>query len=181
MQQQSHQIATRNGAVTPFKSTGLERGSALASDIDWLTTTKGLSPLPISPSGPGSRYVDLLHSLARDDVPSFMCHYYNIYFAHTAGGAMIGRAVSEVLLDGMELQFYKYKGDSKELGNKVKADLEAVAQAWAAEARERSVAQTGAAFTYMGSLLKCITQACECDCPRQVISVTGTDKELVAK
>lgn len=167
--------------MTPFKSTGLERGVALARDIDFLKTTKGLSPLPIVPSGPGSRYVDFLQSLACDDVPSFLCHYYNIYFAHTAGGAMIGKAVSEAILDGAELEFYKYEGDVKKLGDKVKVDLEAVAQAWKVEDRERSVGQTAAAFTYGGSLLKCITQACECDCPRQVSNASGTDKELVAK
>ena len=38
----------------------------------------------------------------------FLCHYYNLYFAHTAGGRMIGKSVSNALLDGKELEFYKY-------------------------------------------------------------------------
>lgn len=28
--------------------------------------------------------------MAVDDPPAFVCHYYNYYFAHTAGGRMIG-------------------------------------------------------------------------------------------
>lgn len=28
--------------------------------------------------------------------PAFICHYYNHYFAHTAGGRMIGAKVSQV-------------------------------------------------------------------------------------
>ena len=35
-----------------------------------------------------------LRELAATSPPAFMCHYYNHYFAHTAGGRMIGKAVS---------------------------------------------------------------------------------------
>jgi heme oxygenase len=36
-----------------------------------------------------------------------MCHYYNFYFAHTAGGRMIGKQMSALLLDKKTLDFYK--------------------------------------------------------------------------
>ena len=42
-----------------------------------------------------------------DDIPEFMCHYYNYYFAHLAGGRMIGKQMSKLLLDGETLEFYK--------------------------------------------------------------------------
>lgn len=29
--------------------------------------------------------------LAAKDAPAFICHWYNLYFAHTAGGLMIGK------------------------------------------------------------------------------------------
>ena len=48
--------------------------------------------------------------MAGDNIPKFMCHYYNHYFAHTAGGRMIGRRMSEKLLDNYTLKFYQWEG-----------------------------------------------------------------------
>lgn len=42
---------------------------------------------------PGLAYAQLLRGLAASDPPAFICHYYNYYFAHTAGGRMIGSKV----------------------------------------------------------------------------------------
>ena len=153
--------------MTPFKHTGLERGAALAQDIQWLCDTKGFEPLAFKEDGPGNQYVKRLNELAASDVPAFMCHYYNINFAHMAGGRMIGKTVSDRLLDGAELAFYQYEGDSQELGGKVKDNIEAVAQTWSEQDRKRSVDQTRDAFSYSGAMLRCITQSCDCDCPRQ--------------
>lgn len=65
----------------------------------------------------------LLQRLAKEDPQAFLCHFYNIYFAHSAGGRMIGKKVSEMCLDGAELQFYKYEGDLKDLLEKVGSEL----------------------------------------------------------
>ena len=35
----------------------------------------------------------LLEDLAATNPQAFLCHFYNIYFAHTAGGRMIGMKV----------------------------------------------------------------------------------------
>ncbi len=35
----------------------------------------------------------LLAELAESNPQAFLCHFYNIYFAHTAGGRMIGMKV----------------------------------------------------------------------------------------
>lgn len=51
--------------------------------------------------------IRLLSELAHDCPPTFLCHYYNFYFAHTAGGRMIGAKVASMILDGQELAFYK--------------------------------------------------------------------------
>lgn len=51
----------------------------------------------------------LLKELARDSPPKFLCHFYNVYFAHTAGGRMIGTKVASMILDSRELQFYKVR------------------------------------------------------------------------
>jgi heme oxygenase (biliverdin-producing, ferredoxin) len=59
--------------------------------------------------------------VAQRSAPAFVCHFYNHYFAHTAGGLMIGRKVSDMCLDGKKLQFYQW-GE----GADVKALLEKV-------------------------------------------------------
>ena len=167
-------------AVKPFQHTGLERGQALAKDIDWLASSKGIEPLAFKENGPGNSYVKLLRSLAAEDVPAFVCHYYNVNFAHMAGGRMIGKSVSNAILDGAELQFYQYEGDSKEMGDKVKEDIEAAAQSWNEEDRKRSVEQTPQAFSYSGALLQCITQACDCDCPRENVGGAAQSQQEMA-
>ena len=52
-----------------------------------------------------------------------MCHFYNTYFAHTAGGRMIGSKVSQMILDNKQLNFYKYDSDVKELLSKVRDNI----------------------------------------------------------
>jgi hypothetical protein len=47
----------------------------------------------VAGDGPGKRYALHLQQLARDDPQYFICHYYNFFFAHTAGGRMIGTKV----------------------------------------------------------------------------------------
>lgn len=52
--------------------------------------------------------------LAAESIPKFMCHYYNHYFAHTAGGRMIGRRMADKLLESNTLKFYQWEsGDVK--------------------------------------------------------------------
>jgi hypothetical protein len=57
----------------------------------------------------GKEYSAFLEKLVDQSFPAFMCHYYNFYFAHTAGGRMIGKKMSSVLLDGYELHFYQVR------------------------------------------------------------------------
>ena len=48
--------------------------------------------------------------MAGESIPKFMCHYYNHYFAHTAGGRMIGRRMADNLLESTTLKFYQWEG-----------------------------------------------------------------------
>lgn len=98
-----------------FTNTGLERGAALEQDIAWMSSTFGIPRPETDPEGPGATYASLLRTLASSDPPAFICHYYNIYFAHSAGGRMIGSKMSSMLLDGKALAFYEYEADMKEL------------------------------------------------------------------
>lgn len=59
----------------------------------------------------GTEYAALLKQMSEspEKLPAFMCHYYNFYFAHTAGGRMIGKKMAAMLLDNHELEFYKVR------------------------------------------------------------------------
>jgi hypothetical protein len=57
----------------------------------------------------GQEYARFLTETAARSLPAFACHYYNHYFAHTAGGRMIGKKMAAMLLDGIELNFYKVR------------------------------------------------------------------------
>lgn len=95
-----------------FRNTGLERTSALEHDIEWMCNKFSLERPPVGKAG--QSYSDELRKMitVKDDgtkegIPEFVCHYYNFVFAHLAGGRMIGKQMSKMLLDGETLDFYK--------------------------------------------------------------------------
>lgn len=91
--------------LAEFRETGLERSTALARDIVWMLETypdalpeggqggNGRAPPP--PTAAALEYAAFLRETVASSLPAFMCHYYNYYFAHTAGGRMIGRKVAD--------------------------------------------------------------------------------------
>jgi heme oxygenase len=88
-----------------FRNTGLERVEPLEKDITYLCKEYSLKrPLV---AAPGKDYADTIRAMK--SVPEFMCHYYNHYFAHTAGGRMIGKQMSALLLNKKTLAFYKVR------------------------------------------------------------------------
>jgi heme oxygenase (biliverdin-producing, ferredoxin) len=99
-------------ALSPLKSTGLERTKQLREDISWMTKYDSSLSVPACGEN-GKRYAAVLKSLAAESVPKFICHYYNHYFAHTAGGRMIGKKMCDMLLEGNMLKFYQWDGDVK--------------------------------------------------------------------
>ncbi|PIA65696.1 hypothetical protein AQUCO_00100890v1 [Aquilegia coerulea] len=77
-----------------FRNTGLERSEKLAKDLEWF---KGQGHEIPEPSAPGLSYAHYLKELSEKDPQAFLCHFYNVYFAHTAGGRMIGKKVMVTL------------------------------------------------------------------------------------
>lgn len=73
-----------------FRNTGLERSEQLKKDLEWFKEQGHTIP---EPSAPGTTYASYLEELAEKDSQAFICHFYNVYFAHTAGGRMIGKKV----------------------------------------------------------------------------------------
>jgi len=153
------------GADELFRDTGLERSERLAKDLEWFESQGHTIPEP----GPaGTSYADFLTELSEKNVPAFICHFYNVYFAHSAGGRFIGKRVcsfylnfgvwpflsllafaelslpwrilgcgflmfgrvqvAEMILDGRELEFYKWDGELPELLAAVKSNLNKVAE-----------------------------------------------------
>lgn len=69
----------------------MERSDQLEKDLEWFKEQGHAIP---EPSSPGTSYACYLEELSEQDPPAFICHFYNVYFAHTAGGRMIGKKVS---------------------------------------------------------------------------------------
>mmetsp|Transcript_9277 Transcript_9277/g.14784 ORF Transcript_9277/g.14784 Transcript_9277/m.14784 type:complete len:301 (+) Transcript_9277:121-1023(+) len=135
-----------------FIDTGLERAAPLAKDIAWFAEAHGMEA-PAA-DGPGVEYGVFLKELAANNPPEFICHFYNVYFAHSAGGRMIGRKVSEMILNGKELEFYKWERGLDESLTAVKASLNAAAETWDREEKDRCLEETSKSFTLSGKLLR---------------------------
>lgn len=97
-----------------------------------------------------------LKQLSTTDAPGFLCHWYNVYFAHTAGGRMIGGKVAKDLLGGASLAFYEWEGDLATHMSAVRESINAVAEGWSREEKDACLAETELSFKYSGELLRLI-------------------------
>lgn len=141
-------------AYACIQGTGLERLPNLKKDIEWIESAYGLkAPTPQS-DGAGATYARYLKKIA-DDIPAFVCHYYNVYFAHAAGGRMIGKQVADQVLDKRfsELAFYQYERPVKSIVVDTKAVLNEWAESWTTEQKEACKDETVEAFKYTGHVL----------------------------
>eukprot|EP00878_Enallax_costatus_P013978 GHUV01014617.1.p1 GENE.GHUV01014617.1~~GHUV01014617.1.p1 ORF type:complete len:184 (+),score=52.94 GHUV01014617.1:597-1148(+) len=141
-----------------FQNTGLERSKALAEDIAWYTQHFDL-PQPVTkPDGPGMQYAKHLRDIAANDPQDFICHFYNYYFAHTAGGRMIGNKLASSLLGGKELKFYQYSGDVNQLLDNVRSNLNDLAETWTRAQKDHCLKETADAFKWSGAVMACMTE-----------------------
>lgn len=140
-------------SLSEFCDTGLERVEPLETDIEFLMQEYGLSRPAIGK--PGENYAKTIRAVAakgEDNVPELICHYYNHYFAHTAGGRMIGKKMSSLLLDKKTLEFYKWDGNLNQIKATVKGNIEKLAASWTKEERQQCVDATAAAFMGGGAI-----------------------------
>ncbi|XP_052200473.1 heme oxygenase 1, chloroplastic [Diospyros lotus] len=136
-----------------FRNTGLERSESLAKDLEWFKEQGHTIP---EPSSPGVSYANYLEELAEKDPQAFICHFYNIYFAHSAGGRMIGKKVAEKILNKKELEFYKWNGDLSQLLQNVREKLNRVAESWTREEKNHCLEETEKSFKFSGDILRLI-------------------------
>lgn len=102
-------IVNERDELAVFRDTGLERTERLEHDIQFMMKEYKIERPEVGE--PGKSYAKLIRELG--GVPAFVCHYYNHYFAHTAGGRMIGKQMSALLLDKRTLEFYKVRSFPK--------------------------------------------------------------------
>ncbi|CAH1449079.1 unnamed protein product [Lactuca virosa] len=136
-----------------FRNTGLERAESLEKDLTWFKE-KGYS-IP-EPSSPGLNYSAYVEELSKKDPQAFICHFYNTYFAHSAGGRMIGKKVAKEVLNGKELEFYKWDGDLSQLLQNVRDKLNVVAENWTREEKNHCLEETEKSFKFSGEILRLI-------------------------
>jgi len=139
--------------MEPFINTGLERTKPLETDINFIVEEYGIARPPVGEFGKEySKEIWKVASKGKAGIPSLLCHYYNHYFAHTAGGRMIGKQMSNLLLNKKTLEFYKYEGNLNEIKAKVKNSIEEMAASWSREEKDECVETTAAAFQGGGML-----------------------------
>lgn len=134
-----------------FRNTGLERTEGLKQDLAWFESQGFAIP---APTEAGLEYARYLTELSEKDPQAFLCHFYNVYFAHSAGGRMIGRKISEMLLEGRELEFYKWQGELSTLLSDVKTSLNEVSSDWTREEKDHCLKETELSFKYSGNVIK---------------------------
>lgn len=152
------EIVATNPMYESLRNNGLERGQPLAEDITYAINTWNLTPAEPSSDSVGSTYAETLKDLSKSSPPAFICHYYNHYFAHTAGGRMIGKQVSEAALDGWMGKFYKWEGNVKSHLDGVREKLNEMAKGWSEEEKQACLEETPVTFKMSGSLLKLIAE-----------------------
>ncbi|KAL8216171.1 hypothetical protein R6Q57_023008 [Mikania cordata] len=136
-----------------FRNTGLERSESFSKDLEWLSQQNITIPDPLFTS---KKYVKYLEEVAAQSPPLFLCHLYNIYFSHIAGGQVIARKVSEKLLEGRELEICKWPGDPEELLKGMRDKLNALAEHWPRDEKNKCLKETSKCFMYMGTIIRLI-------------------------
>ncbi|KAK4265196.1 hypothetical protein QN277_026279 [Acacia crassicarpa] len=140
-------------AYAEFRNTGLERSVSLAKDLEWFREQGHTIP---EHSSPGLTYSQYLLELSAKDPQAFICHFYNIYFAHSAGGRMIGKKVAEKILNNKVLEFYKWEGQLSQLLQNVRDKLNKVTEGWTREEKTHCLDETEKSFKLSGEVLRLI-------------------------
>jgi heme oxygenase len=131
-------VVSTRPELSALRNTGLERTTALRKDIQWMQEFDPTLTVP-GVGAAGASYAAFLTELARRSVPGFVCHFYNQYFAHTAGGMRIGQNIATKLLGGKKLQFYTWEeGEYTKGGSSLKERESAGSLVYGEDGRDKS-------------------------------------------
>ena len=137
--------------LAPLRNSGMERVDGLKKDIAFIGSTYGLKAP--APSVAATEYAGFLNTI---ETSVFVCHFYNYYFAHTAGGRMIGQSVMDSVFGGHLFEFYKWDRDVKEILTEVKAKIDGIADKWTRAQKDASLDATPVTFSKSGALLRAL-------------------------
>jgi len=150
------QIVQSNDNYSLFRDTGLERVASLNEDIAWISAEYDLPVPSLSKDNPAEIYCRTLEDLSQNNEPAFVCHLYNFYLAHTAGGRMIGKKAADAVLSGAfdRLAFYKYDANVKMLVDNFKKMINTKALEWTREEKDTALNETPESFKCAGSIMR---------------------------
>lgn len=140
-------------AYVYFRKSGLERSASISKDLEWFRK-QGIA-IP-EPSTSGSTYAAYLTELAESNAPAFLSHYYNIYFAHITGGVTIGNKICEKILEGRDLEFYKWDTDAELLLKDAREKLNELSKHWTRKDRNLCLKEAAKCFQYLGKMVRLI-------------------------
>ncbi|XP_031273531.1 probable inactive heme oxygenase 2, chloroplastic [Pistacia vera] len=140
-------------AYAYFRNTGLERSEGLAKDLEWFREQDIVIP---DASTSGVSYAKYLEELAERSAPLFLSHFYNIYFSHIAGGEVIARQVSEKILEGREMEFYRWEGDPQEILKGVRKNLNMLGEHWPRDEKHKCLKEAAKSFKFLGQIVRLI-------------------------
>jgi len=139
--------------LSPFVDTGLERAERLEQDIQFIASEYDVERPEVGSIGESyAKHIREIASKGKEEIPEFMCHYYNYYFAHTAGGRMIGKRMASMLLEKKTLEFYKWDGNLNQVKGTVKESIEKMAAEWSREEKDMCINATMDAFRGGGGI-----------------------------
>lgn len=136
-----------------FRRTGLERSQNIEKDLIWFGEQGFAIP---QPSNPGVSYAKYLKERAEQSASLFLSHFYNIYFSHVSGGQVIATQVSQMLLEGRELEFNRWEGDAEKLLLGVREKLNMLGEHWPRDEKNKCLKETAKTFKYMGQIVHLI-------------------------
>lgn len=147
------ELVASHDTLAPYRNSGLERSASLDADIAWFAE-QGVETPEVGKYG--TEYAALLREMAAEGKwEAFTCHFYNYYFAHTAGGRMIGKKMADLLLDGRTLEFYQWGSaePKEELLPTLRGKIDATAETWNREQKDACLAETARSFKFGGGML----------------------------
>lgn len=166
--------AVEKPELQSLRNTGLERVRGLEEDIAFIQEKHGGRPQP--PTAAALSYADYILQLSPQ---VFVTHFYNYYFAHTAGGRMIGKTVMDTVFGGHLFAFYRWDGDVKELLTGVKGRIDALAAGWTRAERDEALAATPDTFAKSGALLRTLVGKARDRAARAMNKVAVRDGRIV--
>ncbi|EOY14543.1 Heme oxygenase 2, putative isoform 2 [Theobroma cacao] len=173
-------------AYAYFRKTGLERSPGLSKDLEWFSQQDFVIPEPSNPGVTYVAYLKELAEKSAPHFLSHFYNIYFSHIAggqviarqvcmdgHSCLGfnkamlcssvyfsllevVQLNNLVSEMLLEGRELEFYKWEGDVQESLKGVRDKLNVLGEHWSREGRNKCLKEAAKSFKFLGQIIRLI-------------------------